>query len=60
VSDRMPYTFVCRMSYYKWSETGRCFVVIAFELCCRILHEEGPRKQSGFGIELDTSASSLC
>jgi len=30
------------ISYSEWSETRRCFIVIAFHLCFRIQHQESP------------------
>jgi len=29
----------------------RCFITIAFQLCFRICHQEGPRKRGSIGTE---------
>jgi hypothetical protein len=42
------------------SETRGCSITIAFQLCFRICHQEGPRKYRGTGIQLNTSVSGLC
>jgi len=36
--------------YSELSDTMRCFIAIAFQLCFRIYHQEGPRKSGGIGI----------
>jgi len=41
-------------------KTRECFITIAFWLCLRICHQEGPRKSGRFGIEWNTSACGLC
>jgi len=38
-------------SYSDWSETRRCFIGIAFELCFRICYQDSPSKQGETGIE---------
>jgi len=34
----LPEIADCCNSYSEWSETRRCFIVIAFKLCFRIRH----------------------
>jgi hypothetical protein len=46
-------------SYPKWSETRRCSVTTAFQLCFRMCHYEDAGKPGGTEIEWDTSASGL-
>jgi hypothetical protein len=38
------------LMHSQWSETRRCFITISFQLCFRICHQVGPRKQ---GLELN-------
>jgi len=40
-------------------QEGRCFIVIAFQLCLRVCHQEDPRKSGRTGIEWNTSAPGL-
>jgi hypothetical protein len=44
----------------KWSEIRRCFIVIGFQLCFRICHQEDPRTSGGNGIEWNTSQLLVC
>jgi len=43
----------------KGSETRRCLITSAFQLCFRMCHQEGPRKQR-IGIECNISAHGVC
>jgi hypothetical protein len=36
--------------FITWFQTRRCFTVIAFQLCPRIYHQEGPRKSGKTGL----------
>jgi hypothetical protein len=42
------------ISSSEWSETGRCFIIIAFQLCFRTFHRKGTRKSGKNGIEWNT------
>jgi hypothetical protein len=41
-------------------KTRSCFIAIAFQLCFRICHLEGPGKPGGTEIKWNTSAAGLC
>jgi hypothetical protein len=43
---------------HEWPETRTCFIAIAFRLCFRMCHQEGPRELGRTEIEWDTSVSS--
>jgi hypothetical protein len=47
------------ISYLEWSETRRCFIAVAFQLCFRICHQKGPRMSERIGIECNTSSWSV-
>jgi hypothetical protein len=47
-------------SYSERSETRRCFIAIAFQLCFRICHQGGQRKLGEIGIEWNISVPGLC
>jgi len=40
---------IWRISYSEWSETRKFVIAIAFQLCFRICHQEGPRRSGRTG-----------
>jgi len=41
--------FLFRMVWNK-----KCFITVAFQICFRICHQEGPRKSGRLGLECNT------
>jgi hypothetical protein len=48
-----------KVSCAEWFKTRRCFIAIAFQLCFRICHEEGPERPGGTEMKWDASAADL-
>jgi hypothetical protein len=60
-SDKMPSIFLMYLCpIQNGLKKRRCFITIAFQLCFRICHLGGPRKQRRTGIEWDMPSSGLC
>lgn len=55
--------FVCTSIWYiplsKWYETRKYLITVAFQLCFREHHKDGPRKPGRIEIERVTSSSGL-
>jgi hypothetical protein len=43
--------------YSDWSETRKCFIITAFQLCFRIFCQETPKKSGMIGTERNTSSA---